>query len=430
MKITIFAAGSRGDIQPCLALGIGLQAAGYSVCLAAPANFADFVCGSNLDFAPLRGDVQQIMSSEFGRDFLETGGSNPLRTIGAMRKMIAPVITTMIRDAFEACRDTDALICLGVFSPIGQSFAEALGLPLINVEPTPLLPSRAFPAPSWPIQRSLGAAHNYLSGLIMLYSVWLWYGSFVNEFRKDQGLRQASARYFYRALRSTPLLGAYSPFLIPHPADWPASVHITGDFHLDSQSTWQPPDDLRAFLEAGDRPVYIGFGSMSGSRPEELADLVQEALNKSGQRGVLLSGWGGLRARLHADSVFLLETAPHDWLFPRMSAVVHHGGAGTTAEGLRAGVPAVIIPFAFDQFFWGARIKEKGLGPDPIPRKKLTAGRLAAAIRKAVTDPEMKQRAAECGAAVRAVNGVEQAVQVIRAHFGEPEVLARSRSHE
>ena len=144
---------------------------------------------------------------------------------------------------------------------------------------------------------------------------------------------------------------------------------------------------------------------------------ILEALAKSGQRGLLLTGWGGLRAELVPDNVFVVDSAPHSWLFPRMAAVVHHGGAGTTAEGLRAGVPAVIVPFVFDQPFWGARIKALGLGPDPIPQKKLTADRLAHAIRIAVTDPGMKQRANSCGEAIRAEDGIGNAVKIIQRYF-------------
>lgn len=420
MKITIFAAGSRGDIQPCVALAVGLQNAGYQVRLAAPENFAGFAQENNIDFHPLRGDVQQIMSGEFGRDFLEKGSSNPLKTVAAIRKMITPFVKDMLQDAYDACLDADGIICLGVFSPLGQTIADALHLSLINIEPTPLLPTRFFAAPSWPIQLNLGGLHNRISGFVMLYMVWMWYRPFVKDFRKNLGVPAGSAGYFYRALKSTPMLSAYSPAIIPHPADWPESVHITGDYPLDSKSDWQPPSDLMKFLETGDPPVYIGFGSMSGSDPEALADLVLEALKKSGQRGVLLTGWGGLQFHQKADNIFTLDSAPHRWLFPRMAAVVHHGGAGTTAEGLRAGVPTVIIPFGFDQFFWGARIKAMGLGPSPIPRKKLTSDRLADAIRFAVTDPLMKQRAADCGRSIHAEDGVGNAVKVVGWYFGEP----------
>jgi len=422
MKITIFAAGSRGDIQPCVALGRGLQQAGYQVRLAAPENFAGFIQKYDVDFFPLHGDVQQIMASDTGRKFMETGSANPIKSIRTVRSLIAPVVMRMAEDAYAACREAEALLCLGVFSAFGQSIAEALRIPMINLEPTPLLPTKAFPAPSWPIQRDCGGLHNYLSGRAMLQVVWLWYRPFVHAFRARLGLSRYSGVRFYHALRATPMLSAYSPSIIPHPTDWPESVHVTGYFFLDNQADWQPSSELNAFLEAGDPPVYIGFGSMAGRNPEQLTQLILAALAQSGQRGVLLTGWGGLRTALLPDNVFVVDAAPHHWLFPRMAAVVHHGGAGTTAEGLRAGVPTVIVPFVLDQPFWGARIKALGLGPDPLPQKKLTADRLANAISSAVTDRRMRQRASEYGATLRTENGVDNAVKIVKRYFGEPRV--------
>jgi UDP:flavonoid glycosyltransferase YjiC (YdhE family) len=250
--------------------------------------------------------------------------------------------------------------------------------------------------------------------------IWLWYRPFVYDLRLRLRLPKHTFAHFYRTLRSTPMISAYSPSIISHPADWPRSVHVTGTFYLDTGAGWQPPPELVAFLEAGDPPVYIGFGSMAGRDPEGLARLSLEALTQSGQRGLLLTGWGGLRAEWVPDDVFVLDAAPHSWLFPRMAAAVHHGGAGTTAETLRAGVPTVIVPFILDQFFWGARVKALGVGPDPIPRTKMTADRLAQAIRAAVTDPEMRRRARACGEAVRAQDGVGEAVQIVQRYLGPP----------
>ena len=420
MKITLFAAGSRGDIQPCVALGKALQQTGYRVYLAAPEDFAGFIQQHDLDIYPLRGDVQQIMASDTGRKFMETGGANPLKSIRAVRKMIGPVVMEMAADAYAACRDADAIICLGVFSAFGKAISDALHIPMMHIEPTPLLPTRAFPAPSWPIQKDWGGLHNYVSGRAMLQVIWLWYRPFVNEFRQSLGLSPVTAAGFYRTLTSTPMLSAYSPRIIPHPADWPDTVHITGNFWLDATAVWQPTPELTAFLEAGDPPVYIGFGSMAGRKPEQLAALILEALQKSGQRGVMVTGWGGLQAERTADNVFVLDAAPHNWLFPRMAAVVHHGGAGTTAEGLRAGIPTIVVPFVLDQPFWGARIKALGLGPDPIPQKALTADRLAEAMVTAVSNPAIKQRANSYGVAIRAEDGLHNALKIIKQYLGEP----------
>lgn len=418
MKITVFAAGSRGDIQPCIVLCQGLQQAGYAVALAAPADFAGFAAQHGVAFRPVRGDIQQIMASDTGRQFMATGGANPLKSIRAIRTLLEPVVVQMTDDACAACRDADAVISLGVLAAFAQTIAEARRVPLLLVEPAPLLPTRAFAAPAWPLQRNLGGWHNYLSGVVMLQVLWQWYRPFVNDLRRRLGLRAWGLTSFQRVLRTTPLAGAYSPSLIPRPADWPATAQITGCLFLDDVADWQPPADLAAFLAAGAAPVYIGFGSMAGRDPEQLTRLAIDALAQSGQRGVLATGWGGMAAAAVPDSVFVLAAAPHSWLFPRMAAVVHHGGAGTTAEGLRAGVPAVITPFAFDQFFWGAQLKRRGLGPAPLPQKQLTAARLAGAIHTAATDAAMRQRARAFAACLRAEDGQAAAVAWVQRHLG------------
>jgi sterol 3beta-glucosyltransferase len=427
MRITIFAAGSRGDIQPCIMLGKALQEAGFDLLLAAPENYDQFASENGLRFYALRGDVQQIMASETGRRFMETGGANPIQSIRVMRNLLDPVAMQMAEDLFESCRDSDALISIAVFAPLAKTVADARGIPLIHVEPTPLLPTRAFPSPGWPLQKNLGGLHNRLSGLAMLHVIWQWYRPSVNSFRRRLGLRPYSLGSFHQILTSTPLLGAYSSRAIPHPPDWPESVHITGYWLPDANLAWQPTPELEAFLETGDPPVYVGFGSMAGRHPQRLAAVVMEALSQSGQRGLLLTGWGGLRPEMVPDNVFVLDSAPHSWLFPRMAAVVHHGGAGTTAEGLRAGVPSIIVPFSFDQPFWGERIKAMGLGPDPIPQKKLSADRLARAIRTAVTDSDMKQRARLCGEAIRAEDGLDNAVKTIKNYLAQSEACERTQ---
>jgi UDP:flavonoid glycosyltransferase YjiC (YdhE family) len=418
MRLTLFAAGSQGDIQPCVVLGKHLQQAGFQVLLAAPQNFADFVRGHDLRFHPLRGDVQQIMAGETGRRFMETGGSNPIQSIFSMRKMIGPIARQMAEDALEACGEAEALISLAVFATLASTIAELRSLPLLNIEPTPVVPTGDFPAAGFPVQRNLGRMFNRVSGFAMVFVIWQWYRPFVNEFRIRFGLRPLSSADFHRLLTSTPLLGAYSPQVIPPPLDWPDTVHITGYWFQDNQPEWHPSWQLESFLDKGEAPVYIGFGSMAGRDPERFADIALRALEQSGRRGVLATGWGGMNVLKVPDTVLVIDSAPHDWLFPRMAAVVHHGGAGTTAEGLRAGVPTVVVPFIADQPFWGKRIKALGIGPKPIPAKKLTADKLAAAIRAATTDPTMKTRAATLGQAIRSERGVENAVRLVQEHLG------------
>ena len=418
MRVVIFGAGSQGDIQPCVRFGNGLRNAGFDVLVAAPQNFAKLSAEYGLAFYPLRGDTQKIMAGETGRDFRERSGANPIRSIVTMRKMLGPIATQMAEDALTASRKADAFITLAVFAPFGKTIAEILSVPLILIEPTPTLPTRDFAGAGFPIQKNLGRRFNRLSGFVMLGVIWQWYHPFVNEFRKRHRLQPLHGSDFYRSLTSTPLLGAYSPTVIPHPRDWGDNAHVVGYWFQEGASEWHPPIELEKFLDQGEAPVYIGFGSMAGRDPERFTKIVLDALLKTGQRGVIATGWGGMSVMNVPKNVFVLDSAPHGWLFPRMAAVAHHGGAGTTAEGLRAGIPSVIVPFTVDQPFWGNRVKSLGAGPAPIRASTLTADALANAIHIAVTDRNMRERACAIGKAIRAEDGIGNAVKIVGQYLG------------
>jgi UDP:flavonoid glycosyltransferase YjiC (YdhE family) len=210
-----------------------------------------------------------------------------------------------------------------------------------------------------------------------------------------------------------PILYGYSPQVIPSPKDWSDFIHVTGYWFLESPSGWEPPIDLVNFLQSGPPPVYIGFGSMVNSQPGETTDLVLQALARTGQRGVLSAGWGGLKKAALPETVCMIDSIPFSWLFPQMAAVVHHGGAGTTSMGLRAGVPSIVIPFMGDQPFWGQRVFELGVGPRPIPLRRLTVDRLVEAMRCALSDTVMREKAARLGERIRAEAGIARAVEVI-----------------
>jgi len=208
-------------------------------------------------------------------------------------------------------------------------------------------------------------------------------------------------------------LYAYSPAVLPKPADWSADVHVTGYWFLNGDRSRGLDPALAAFLDAGPPPFYVGFGSMPSIAAEERTRFVLSALQQTGQRGVLAVGGGAMVRMPVPDSVMMIDGAPHDLLFPRVAAVVHHGGAGSTAAGLRAGRPTVICPFFGDQPFWGRVVAKAGLGPEPLSRKRLSAESLAAAIREAVGSSQIGRRAREVGEAIRAENGVPEAAAVI-----------------
>ncbi len=214
-----------------------------------------------------------------------------------------------------------------------------------------------------------------------------------------------------------PAIYGISPNVLPKPPDWGDNIEITGYWFLDTPADWQPPKDLVDFLLAGPPPVYVGFGSMSIRNPEETTEIVIQALSRTKQRGLLATGWGGLKLADLPDNVFKIDSVPHDWLFSQMAAVIHHGGAGTTAAGLRAGIPTITVPFFVDQPFWGKRVAELGVGPQPIPRKQLSVERLAAAITTVVSDKELQRRVAVLGERIRTEDGVAKAVEVIQHHL-------------
>jgi sterol 3beta-glucosyltransferase len=243
------------------------------------------------------------------------------------------------------------------------------------------------------------------------------YANTVNDFRRKTLDLPPVGRFADLMVRSdgspVPMLNCYSPQVVPVPDDYPPHVHVTGYWFLDHDPNWQPDPALLAFLDAGPAPIYIGFGSVSARNARKRTQHVLDAARVTGQRVVFASGWAALDTADFPANVFALKSVPHDWLFPRMKAVAHHGGAGTTAAGLRAGKPAIICPFLGDQPFWGKRVYDLGVGPQPIPQGKITAECWAEAITQVAQDAGMQQRAAELGVKIRAEAGIGCAVNVI-----------------
>jgi UDP:flavonoid glycosyltransferase YjiC (YdhE family) len=417
MRITLLAVGSRGDVQPAVALGVRLRQAGHTVRLGSYAQFADLAAEHGLAFTPIAGDIAAMLQSEEGRATLDT--HNPLRLLKLIRDHIRETAEQTKADVMAACEDAEGLVSLGAFYYLADAVAAVKGLPHITAQLQPLFATGEFPAPLLPAPPLRTPALNRLSHATSEVLFWQAMRPVVNQARRDFGLGPLPWRpTLAQAIRDGVLaLCAFSRLLVPRPADWPPSAQITGFWFLDAPEGYTPPADLAAFLDAGDPPVYVGFGSMNTRDPRRTADLVLRALELSGRRGVLLRGWGGLDADDLPPGVQMIDAAPHEWLFPRTAAVVHHGGAGTTAAGLRAGVPSILVPFFVDQPFWAERVAALGVGPAPIPRARLTAEGLARALERAGA-PGVRRRAAAVGSIIAAEDGVGRAAALVERALG------------
>ena len=324
-----------------------------------------------------------------------------------MRRMVDEVLGEQTRQALEGCADVDVLVGGIGGAALGTGVAERLGRPFVEAHLQPIgPPTAAFPGPLVPhVPGWAGGPGMRLSHRLTAAGIGMLVNPATRRIRAELGLPARPAP----PPPGLPVLYGYSPVVVPKPPEWGPERRITGYWTLDGDD-WTPPAELTAFLDAGPPPVCIGFGSMVGDDPAALAALVTGAARRAGVRAVLLSGWGGLdAARRASDDVLVLDQAPHERLLPLCSAVVHHGGAGTTGAGLRAGVPSVVVPFGMDQPFWASRVAALGAGPAPLPRRRLTVEALSDALR-ATTQPAMRARAAEVGRVLRTEDGVRRAV--------------------
>jgi len=418
MKVTIIAAGSRGDVQPYVALGKGLKEAGHATGVLASQDFQNLITAHGLEFFDMGGSMEAVAQSMEG--LLEQGSF--IKILSSMGPAAQRLVGQAAVNGLVACQGSDLIIggLGGLF--VGLALAEKLGIPFIPAYLYPFTPTREFSSVLTPLpQTRLPSWANRLSHRLAQQMMWQTFRTADNKARSQ--VLQISPASFWGPFASLQqkkktILYGYSPQVIPFPKDWDDFIHVTGYWFLEPSAGWEPPIDLVNFLQSGPPPVYIGFGSMVNRKPEETTDLVLQALAQTGQRGVLSAGWGGLKKEDLPETVFMVGSMPHSWLFPQMAAVVHHGGVGTTAAGLRAGIPAIVTPYFGDQPFWGQRVYELGVGPRPIPRQRLTVDRLTESIRCAVSDMAMREKAAHLGERIRAENGIARAVAVMEQNRG------------
>jgi UDP:flavonoid glycosyltransferase YjiC (YdhE family) len=393
MKVTLIAIGTRGDVQPTVALGIGLRQAGHDVRVATHPPFEGLVRERGLDFAPVaEGDISRARGTEEGRKWQERDSRILPAWVGYLRDGKS-VASRRLMDCRDACADADVVVTENGATLLGLHVAEKSGAQFV----------RTF---HFPPRILFGSA-------IARQALWGVARPWVNAARRDVlALSPLPWRDPSVGLdrRRVPLLYAFSSALLTpaEDGDW---IHVTGFWFLDRPPEWEPPAQLVEFLADGPPPVFVGFGSVPDRDAEETMSIVVEALTRAGLRGVvsLPSASGGDDLPPHICAV---DSVWHDWLFPRVTAAVHHAGSGTMSAALRHGLPSVTVPhFVADQPFWARRIYDLGAGTMPIPRKRLSADRLAAALRVATTDSSMRERAAAIGEAIRSEDGVTRAVQ-------------------
>jgi hypothetical protein len=364
-------------------------------------------------------DIEEVMRTDLGQEWVDRG-HRPLAQLRLMQRLFDGFGPRLIRDAWEASQDADAVMSSFTSDTYALAIGEKLDIPVISMplQPTMIATRDGRAIPNAPLPARVSRVNEWFGRIVIEPFPWRIYGRHVNAFREEIGLATQSSRQNTAARRRMTVIHGVSRHVMPRPADWPANFHVGGYWFLDEGSGWQPPNQLTDFLERARPPVCIGFGSMTGRDPAGTTRLLVEAIRRCGERAVLLAGWAGITPAELPAAVLLLPSAPHGWLYQRMAAVVHHGGAGTTAAGLVAGVPNVIVPHMVDQPYWGRRVRALGVGPDPLPRHRLTAAALAEAIKEAVADAAMRRRAAALAARLQAEDGLGAAVDVVKRIVG------------
>lgn len=370
-------AGSRGDVQPYVALGLALRDAGHDVTVATHETFREFVVRRGLGFQHVAGDPRGILATAHMDRWLGSGRRRHLIPVAReIMRTRGPLVEEMRADFARAVEAADLIVYSAVAAAC-QDMSVRAGKPAVAAFLQPLHATREsegniWPVPglAWLVQRGVGGSFN-----------------------------------------ARPAVYGYSPLVGPAPRDWGPAVAVTGYWVLGPELDWEPPAVLRDFLASGPPPVAVGFGSMTPQSASRLTRIVVDALRQSGHRGLLLGGWGRFGDGPLPDNVLQVDECPHEWLFPQTMAVVHHGGSGTTGAALRGGTPSIVVPLGFDQPYWAGRVAALGVGPRGVSRRQLTAAWLAGAIRQAAEDSAMRSRAAALGARLRDERGAETAAR-------------------
>ena len=423
MNITFLCLGSRGDVQPYIALGQGLQRSGHHVRIATHQIFQPLVTHYGLEFRLVEGNPQELLQGDAAKQVLKSGG-NIIKMARKFREAGAPILRQMLDSSLTALQGSDALI-YGILGFSAYHLAQLWNIPAIAMPLQPITRTTRYQATGFPSLPYL-PGYNRLSWLIAEEIFIHMIADPVSKWRDSTlPLPPLSSRAQYQQMLQLrhPIIYGISPTVLPRPKDYPPFHRLAGYWFLEEAEGWQPPAGLQAFLTQGPKPVYIGFGSMDAGESQQTTASVLAALKNTGQRAVLLRGWGGIHAEDLPSTAYLIDSVPHSWLFPQMAAIVHHGGAGTTAAAFRAGVPQLLLPHFADQPLWAQRVSALKAGPPPLYMNNLTPQKLTAALLQTTTNPAYQQNARALGQLIRQEDGVTTAVSwintILADHYGK-----------
>lgn len=405
MHITFIALGSLGDVLPYIALGKGLHQAGHEIRFATFENFQDVVTERGLEYFPIHGDSRELINKA------GASATSLARTFGSLANSYARDLSA------PKLLNTDLILNQLPVGLYGYDLAEKARIPMIQIAVIPLsrtseIPFMAFPQAPHP-------GYNHLTHRLAEQAAWQMMRRAVNRWRRDTlGLPRHPILGYFDCLGTpqVPMIYGFSPHVISRPSDWGEGIFISG-YWFPQSPNWQPPAQLEEFIAKGKPPILISFGSMPISQIRKTTETIIEALAQSERRAILNLGWSDLAEIDLPPFIYPVSYVPYDWLLSQMAMVIHHGGSGTTAYGLRSGVPSMAIPFVFDQYFWGQRIAALGAGPSPIPFRHLDSRELAQAIDLATSNDQMQQRAYSLGQKLQLEDGIAEAIDIINKHL-------------
>jgi sterol 3beta-glucosyltransferase len=412
MRIAILTYGSQGDVEPFVALGHRFCRAGHQVRLAAPAAYQTRFDLKGIDLIPLPGDPGQLV-----QDLVDTAGTNRIQMFQSMAKFVIPLAVQVFGEAKKACQGVDVILHSFLLTSTGIGLGKELDIPTFSAQLFPVFsPTSEFPAPTFP-DLPLGGGYRRLTHeLVSLTFKWGSRFLYQRVRRKNPHLPQLTD-WIPGVLgnENVPILYGFSSHVVPKPSDWQHLAHLTGYWIPEEEHEREPAREIVDFLAAGPAPITIAFGSTKTKRLSEIKHKVLSTVTERNQRCILVTG--ETDPTYPASDVLQVDYVPYSWLFPRSAAVIHHGGAGTTARGLMAGIPNIILPFTSDQPFWGRQVHSLGAGPKPIPAKNPSLKDLNLALDQALNNQEMKGKAKRIANLLREEDGTTQALRIIEEYL-------------